>query len=112
MAFLPSKKVAGSKEKGPACTAARVGPLGSRDGAGVNCLDVCVSRKIPVVERQDTLQSVHPHRRNQARVVNLHPRNAVSDQEFAPLFVNGQAVGKQAKSILKELGTTVGLPRR
>ena len=92
--------------------AAGVGPLGSRDGARVNCLDIRVSSKILVVEPQDALQPVNPHRCNQARVVNLHTRNAVSDQEFPPLFVNGEALGKQAKSILKKPGAAVSLPRR
>ena len=43
--------------------------------------NICVPSEVLVVEGQNVLDAMHQHCRHQARVVNLHARDAMSYQK-------------------------------
>ena len=65
--------------------------------------NIRVPSEVLVVEGQNVLDAVHQHCRHQARVVNLHARDAISYQKFAPVFVNRKAVWEQMEFFLESL---------
>jgi len=62
---------------------------------------VRVAGKVFVVERQNALDAMHSHRRDQTRVVNLHARDAMRYQNTALLFMNGKAVREEPEFFLE-----------
>jgi len=69
--------------------------LDQRNIARVHGLNIAIPSKVLIIEGQNTLDTVDSHGRYQTRVMNLHSRDAVSYQKFAPLFVNRKAVHEQ-----------------
>ena len=65
--------------------------------------NISIPSKVLVVECQNALYAMYPHRGHEACVVNLHTGDAVRYQKFAPLFVNGKAVREQTKLLLEKL---------
>jgi len=63
---------------------------------GMHCLNPCETRKIPSIERQNSLYIVYAHGRNEARVMHLNPGNVIVDKQPSPLVMYRQTIGKQA----------------
>ena len=83
-----------------------------RNGARVNGFDFRVTGEVAVVEGQDAADVMDAHRCSQAGVMDLHTGDTISDEEFAPLFVDGEAVGKQPQLFFEQSGSAVGFLRR
>lgn len=77
----------------------------------MNCFDVCVARKVALVESQDSFDAMHVHGGNQARVVNLNARDVVRNKQSPPFLMDRQAVGKQLQITFNESRTAIGFLR-
>src|SRR5487761_25766 len=60
-----------------ACETSRGDDLPRKRGARVDGFNIGVADKVLVIERQNALDAMHSHRRHQARVMDLHARNAM-----------------------------------
>lgn len=71
-----------------------------------------VPRKVLVVECQDALDAMYAHCRDEARIVDLHARDAARYQNPSPFFMNTKTVREQTESFLEGLRKSVCLLRR
>ena len=62
----------------------------------MNSFDVRITRKVPLVERQNPFDAVYPHGGYQSRIVNLSARNIVDNEQPSPFLVDGQTIGQQS----------------
>lgn len=86
--------------------------LGKRNAAWMHSFNIRIPGEVLVVECQNALDHVHAHRGNQARVVNLHARDAMDHQKLAPFFVNRETVREQAQLNLEKPCESVRFLRR
>ena len=63
----------------------------------MNRPDIVVPGKVGSVESQEVTDAVDSHRRHQARIMDLHTRDAMSNYQAAPLGVDPFVIRKQGK---------------
>jgi hypothetical protein len=83
-----------------------------RNAPRMNGRDVCITRKVPVIEGQNPLNAMYSHHGGQPRIVDLNARHAMRDKQFAPFCVNRQTVGEQSQLLFEEFCSPVRFLRR
>ena len=74
-------------------------------------LDIFAAGEILCIECENTSDSMHMHRRDKTRIVHLHVKDAIVDQQARPLLMNGGAVREQTKRGFHITGAHIGCSR-